>query len=245
MVQSAGFYPSRNKATGFTLLEVLVSLAIFAAISAGAFRILQSSIGAHQQSEYQMQQFDALTRILDMMEHDLLQAIDRPIRDSDGDSLAAFVGDSESMQFTHGGWNNRPAEMDSSEPAHATLQRCEYRQSLRQAVRRSHWERPGYRGQTPNQGTYINMVSRQQWNVLDRVVTSTANTTVEIPVHSINFHYLSHNRVWHSRWPATLSNKRHTQSLPLAIKVEMQTARFGLITRLFYVGDKALSDDNS
>lgn len=212
--------PSR-KSAGFTLLEVLISLSIFAVMSVGAFHILQGAIASHRQSDQRMEQFDALNRMLRSIESDLRQSIDRPIRDSDGDTLAAFIGQLESLEFTHGGWNNRPrAIAKNRQPAHSTLRRSGYRQTVKPT----------------EEGGYITLLSRQQWVVLDRARDSKAVTTLAIPIHRISFNYLSHNRVWHNQWPAIINSAETDQSLPLAIKLDLQTTQFGLVTRLFYVG---------
>lgn len=220
---------SRSKlapmANGFTLLEVLISLSIFAVISVGAFSILQSSFASYRQSEQRMEQFEAFNRMLGSLESDLSQSIDRPIRDTDGDTLAAFIGQLESLEFTHGGWNNRPGAIEKNhQPAHSTLRRSAYRQTVKRT----------------EEGGFVTLLSRQQWHVLDRARDSKAITTLSIPIDRISVSYLSHNRTWHNKWPALVTRHGTEQSLPRAIKLDLQTIQFGLVTRLFYVGDSPL-----
>lgn len=218
-----------RKPKGFTLLEVLISLSIFAVISVGAFHILQSSIATERQSEQRMEQFDALNRMLESIERDLRQSIHRPIRDRDGDTLAAFIGEQESIEFTHGGWNNRPGAIEQNrQPAHSSVRRSGYGLTVKPA----------------QQGGLITLLSHQQWHVLDRARDSRAITTLDIPVRRISISYLSHNRVWHNNWPAILNSQDTQQSLPLAIKLDLQTTEFGLVSRLFYVSDNPVEGDS-
>ena len=213
---------------GFTLLEVLISLSIFAVISVGAFHILQSSIASHRQSEHRMEQFEALNRMLESIESDLRQSIDRPVRDSDGDTLATFIGKLESLELTHGGWSNRPGAIAKNrQPAHSTLRRSGYRRTVK----------------PKEEGGFVTLLSRQQWYVLDRARDSRAVTTLEIPIRRISINYLSHNRTWHNKWPAIINSQNTKQSLPLAIKLDIQTIEFGLVTRLFYVSDSPVDGD--
>ncbi len=214
---------------GFTLLEVLISLAIFALMSVGAFHILQNSIASHRHSGQRMEQFDSLSRMLESIESDLRQSIDRPIRDRDGDTLAAFIGQLELLEFTHGGWNNRPGALaNNRQPAHSTLRRSGYRQTLK----------------STEEGGYITLLSRRQWVVLDRARDSSALTTLEIPIRRIRFNYLSHNRTWHNKWPATINSPETDQSLPLAVKLDLETTEFGLVTRLFYVSHSPIEGNS-
>jgi len=218
-----------QKSKGFTLLEVLISLSIFAVMSVGAFHILQTSIASHRQSEQRMEQFEDLNRMLESIEADLRQSVDRPIRDGDGDTLAAFVGELESLEFTHGGWNNRSGAIEKNrQPAHSRLRRSGY----------------GVAVKPTEEGGFTILLSRQQWHVLDRARHSRPTTTLEIPIRRLSLNYLSHNRVWHNRWPAIINRQDTDPSVPLAIKLDVQTAQFGLITRLFYVSDSPVSGDS-
>jgi len=220
--------PTRQS-KGFTLLEVLISLFIFAVMSVGAFHILQSSIATQRQSEQRMEQFEALNRMLESLERDLRQSIDRPIRDNHGDTLGAFVGELESIEFTHGGWNNRPGAIEKNrQPAHSTLRRAGY----------------GLTVKPTEQGGFMTLLSRQQWHVLDRARDSRALTTLAIPIRRISISYLSHSKVWHNKWPAMLLSGQDTQqNLPLAIKFDLQTTQFGLVSRLFYISDSPIEGD--
>ena len=211
---------TNSKYLGFTLLELLVALSIFAIISLGAFKLITQIISYHQRSEERMNYFQSLSIMLNLIEKDLLQAIDRPIRDEFGDRLPALIGDSEKVELTHGGWVGRPLALQPDYQAQAELKRTLYSLELNY-----------------QDGRYMSLWARQQWDVLDRVQHSRSVQTLAIPVNQATIRYLSHERHWSTEWPSNSGVNPHTQqrALPLAIELALVTEKFGSITRLFEV----------
>lgn len=209
--------PIKNQG-GFTLLEVLTALSIFALISIGSFQLTTTTIKTVQSSEQYMQQFIDLSNMLNTMELALLQSLHRPVRDEFGDHLPAFTGDSERIEFTHGGWNNRPKEIvqKSTIQIHSTLQRRACATALK----------------VTEAGVYQRYWSCQHWTVLDRVQHSQPIPDLSVPVTQVEIRYLSHSRTWHNRWPKNNDSK----SLPLAVEINITSDRFGNIHRLFQLG---------
>ena len=214
---------SDRKGQGFTLLEVLVALSIFALISVGSFQLISGSVNYQQRAEERMLDFNSVNKMLKLMERDLLQAIERSVRADYGDRLAAFSGDSKGFEFTRGGWANRPTAITlNSRPAHATLQRMAYH--LRFA--------------DGKQGGYENRWTRERWDVLDRVPSSRSQTSLQIVVDNVSVRYLSHGKVWSNHWPVTLDASQEGYSaLPLAVEVELSLTGFGEVRRLFEVSN--------
>ena len=215
------------KGQGFTLLEVLIALSIFALISVGSFQLISASVNYQQRSEERMAGFKSVSKMLSLMESDLLQSLERPVRDDYGDSLAAFSGDSASIEFTHGGWSNRPVGIEvGGRPAHATLQRTVYR----------------FEFSNDEQGGYQNLWSRQRWDVLDRVQSSRSQISLRILVERVSVRYLSHGKIWSNHWPVTIdASQEGYRALPLAVEVELSLAKFGEVRRLFEVSRFASS----
>lgn len=209
---------NNKKQSAFTLLELLVALAIFAIISVGAFQLITQVTNYQQRSEQRMQAFNAVSAVLNIMERELLQAIDRPIRDEFGDALPALVGDSQSVELTSGARISSPVALRADHGAQADLQRSLYRLKLKY-----------------QEGTYISIWTRQQWDVLDRVQQSQPVQTLAIPLDQVNLRYLSHSRHWLTEWPDSSGHAKEQQPLPLAIELQLVTGQFGTITRLFEV----------
>lgn len=116
----------RPQASGFTLVEMLIALAIFALIAGGAMGLLRFSVDAEIASRSKTEQLAAMRRFLSIWTADLAQAAPRPSRDEAGGvqpALEAPTGspDGTILRLTRGGWSNFDAEPRPS------LQRVAYR----------------------------------------------------------------------------------------------------------------------
>ncbi|MEJ6684004.1 MAG: type II secretion system minor pseudopilin GspJ [SAR86 cluster bacterium] len=107
---------------GFTLLEVLVAMSIFSVIGLGASQMLRSMIQTHDRTQARIESFSGVTQALLLMERDLTQIVDRPIRDEYGEPLPSLMVASGRypLEFTRTGWNN-PLNLPRS-----SLQRVAY-----------------------------------------------------------------------------------------------------------------------
>jgi general secretion pathway protein J len=77
---------------GFTLLEILIALAIFAIMSIMAYAGLAAVLHARAATEPHSEQLAQLQMALYLLNDDLSQAINRPIRDELGSTEPAFSG---------------------------------------------------------------------------------------------------------------------------------------------------------
>ncbi|MDF1763182.1 MAG: type II secretion system minor pseudopilin GspJ [Oleibacter sp.] len=110
---------------GFTLLEVLVAIALSAGIALGAVQLLSNISGSSRGTEATSDELTQLQRFNQVVSRDMEQFIDRPIRDVYGDSQPSLIldGGDYLLEFTRAGWRNSPV----SEDPHATMQRIAYR----------------------------------------------------------------------------------------------------------------------
>jgi general secretion pathway protein J len=113
---------------GFTLLELLVALAIFSLIAVMAYGGLETVLNQHARTEENAESLAVLQKTYLLMQRDIEQMVPRAIRDEFGDQQAPLIGTSL-FQFTRGGWNN-PANHPRS-----TLQRVGYSLEDRQLIR--------------------------------------------------------------------------------------------------------------
>lgn len=100
---------------GFTLVEVLVALMIFAILASAGVALLSFSVRAQAASGRKLDDLAALDRTLAILAADLAQAQARPTRDDGGAPLPAFVGEAGGetqplLRFVRGGWTNLDAE---------------------------------------------------------------------------------------------------------------------------------------
>ena len=120
---------------GFTLLELLVAVAIFAVLSAMAYGGLRNVIDNSQQTEIAMLRLQQVQLAMLKVSRDLTQLSQRSIRDEYGNSsnyILTGQGDDIFIEFTRGGRRN-PAEMLRSH-----LQRVAYKIE-ENTLSRLHW----------------------------------------------------------------------------------------------------------
>ena len=116
---------------GFTLLEMLIALAIFGLMAVMAYSGLTSVLDLQFHTEAEAERLAGLQKAYLVMQRDIEQAVARPVRDAFGDEQAPLVGD-QNLELTRGGWSNPLGRPRS------TLQRVGYSYNDRQ-LRRFVW----------------------------------------------------------------------------------------------------------
>lgn len=121
---------------GFTLVELVVSLFIFALISAAGVALLGYSVDAQASAGQRLDEVAAIRRAGALLTADLAQATPRISRDAEGRTQMAFEGGSGAagevaLAFVRRGWRNEDGE------ARPSLQKVEYRLEGGTLMRRS------------------------------------------------------------------------------------------------------------
>mgnify|MGYP000971149118 FL=1 len=133
-------------ARGFTLLELLVAVAIFALLGVGSYRLLASTISVRDAAKAHDAALIQLQRSFIVMNRDLSQAIARPIRDQYGDAVAALVLKNNVLEVTRVGVPNPLKQVRSD------LQRVSYEVNNKGELVRSAWQQLDRdRGVSPQQ----------------------------------------------------------------------------------------------
>jgi general secretion pathway protein J len=166
---------SAPRARGFTLIEVLVALAIFAILAVIAYGTMGQTLANAEMLTERMQRLQSLQRTMRYLSEDFMQLAPRPVREDLGDNLGpALHTDVESdfaVELTHGGWSN-PAALPRG-----TLQRVAYRLEEDELV-------------------------RYHWTVLDRTLSNEpAGRALLDEVDSIVFRFMQDNGDWSEEWP--------------------------------------------
>jgi general secretion pathway protein J len=81
---------------GFTLLEILIAVAIFALVSTATFSMMQQTIKASDVFNSKSDDLVTLQRAHRLLHNDFSQVIARPIRDQYGDKQPAVISEVES-----------------------------------------------------------------------------------------------------------------------------------------------------
>ncbi len=165
---------NRRHGAGFTLLELLVALAIFAVLAAIAYSALNQVTATRHYLEAKTARLNALQLVFSVLERDIEQGVAREVRDEFGDTEPAVKGGGAGTQLlsvTRNGWRN-PLDLP-----------------------RSHLQRVAY-------VFADNKFVRQSWPVLDRGPGVTPYTEVMLEdVKAVELRFLDQDRAWQAFWP--------------------------------------------
>jgi general secretion pathway protein J len=215
-----------HKSAGFTLLEVLIAISIFAIIGLGAYRMLDMIILSQVRVDSHTETLRKTERAMQLISMDFEQLVDRPIRDNYADKLAAILSPQQDylIEFTRQGWRN-PLQFPRSQ-----LQRVAYELG---SISNSD-SNNGASNESSN-GTHL---LRHYWNVLDRAQDSQPRTQVLLKnVDDLQVRFLGSEGQWHTEWPPTLATGKKPHGLPSAVVLEIQTQSLGQIERLFQLSE--------
>ncbi len=194
---------------GFTLLEILVAMALFSIVSYMSYSGLDAVIRQHEIVSESAARLRQLQYAMRRLVQDFSQIQPRAIREETGEghkpALIADTRTAEPMELTRAGWPNPLAHPRSS------LQRVAY------------WVED-------------NTLIRAQWPVLDRML---GQEPIELEllegVEEFQLLFLGANNEWAEQWPPPDSQDSgaDTQAaLPQAVEIILQLDDWGEIRRL-------------
>ncbi len=91
---------------GYTLIEVIVAVTVFAFLAAGAYIALDGLSRAAMDHRDRANQFGELQTALARLDGDLRQLATRPVRGPDGRHEPALAGGRTNLTATRAGWSN-------------------------------------------------------------------------------------------------------------------------------------------
>ncbi|KTC88961.1 GspJ family T2SS minor pseudopilin variant LspJ [Fluoribacter dumoffii] len=190
---------------GFTLIEILIALAVFAILATITTSVLYNAFTTRSRVNEQSERLSELQLAISLIQQDTSQTVERPIRSNDMQLLSAFIGQTHYVEFTRDGDVN-PGSIEKR----STLKRVAY---------------------SCEQGTLI----RRTWNTLDRINQKDYEDKILLNhIAECHFGYLNQNLQVLPEWreQAVALNQRR-EPFPKAIQVNMVLQDQGKINLLF------------
>lgn len=198
---------------GFTLLEVLVAIAIFSVVSLASFTIFDTVLKGEEISKSRSERQNELQRAFLLMERDFTQIAKRSMR-MNGEAPSenflqtaddSFLDNEQAIAFVRNGWTNPGLLLPRSD-----MQNVAYRLE-------------------------DETLQRLHFNFVDAVVGQEPKVRALLnDVENLDFEFYD-GKKWQKKWSGN--------TLPLAIAIEVDTLDFGLIRRQFLVAGDARVDD--
>lgn len=202
-----------RRQAAFTLVEVLVAVAIFGILAALAYGTLSRTLTSADMLTVRMERLAAIQRTVRYLGDDFMQLAPRPVRDELGDNLVPTLRtdfqSNYALELTRGGWNN-PAGLPRG-----TLQRVAYRLEDGELV-------------------------RYHWPVLDRTLGNEPIAHALLDgVDNVEFRFMRENGEWADEWPpgaqAGIPGGPGLRMRPRAVEIVVSLSDEGVITRLIEV----------
>ncbi len=198
---------------GFTLLEVLIAIAIFSVVSLASFTIFDTVLRGDESSKLRSDRQNELQRAFFLIERDVMQIAKRSLR-INGEAPTnvfiqtaddSFLADNQAMAFVRNGWTNPGLLLPRSD-----MQSVAYRLE-------------------------DNTLERLHYNFVDAVVGQEPKIRPLINnVSELSFEFYDGQK-WQEKWSGN--------TLPLAVAIEIETDDFGFLRRQFLVaGDSMVND---
>jgi general secretion pathway protein J len=229
----------RRTAAGFTLIEIMVAVAIAFLMATMGYGVIRQAIttrAALREKQARLLELETTVRVL---EQDFVQLTPRPVRQPIGDepsqpSLQGSAGGTQASGSVSslGGGSSASSSSSSGTPPLVALTRAGWANP--NGLQRPAEQRVAYFFEN---GT----LRREYWYVLDPTLSSTtAKRDLLTKVKSVTIEYMDLTHAWQPQWPpptvaGALALESNLRLRPIAVRVTIDTEDFGKIVRIFEV----------
>jgi general secretion pathway protein J len=203
----------RRPAAGFTLVELLVAIAVFAVLSGMAYRALSVVLESRGHIERENRKWREVALFIARLEQDVAAAVPRPVRDPGGVVVPAVAGTPAPARPQDGALVLTRTAFAADPGATGSPRRLGYR--LR--------------------GTTVELLA---WTVLDQGPrTEPAVVAALNEVKQMDVRFLDHRGQWHLQWPPPGASAPH-KAIPAGVELALTLATGERVVRLIATGTR-------
>lgn len=231
---------NRLKRTGFTLIEMLIALAMGAAIALLAYRALSGAINIEERVTEQAESLTGVNRVWQLLGDDLQHSVSRSWRDAfdkQQPAMQGLLGDRQAQSSAIATGNDsyllqfvRTGQQNILNQARSNLTLVGYRLTLEEN------DTDDSEQQVDEDKGNLTLW-RDYWRPIDSTEEPTISSRRVLDnIVSVQFRYLpqgvdsTKNENWIEGWPAPATAP---SSLPLAVEVGIELNDLGKVVRLF------------
>jgi general secretion pathway protein J len=202
-----------NKHRGFTLIEMLVAVAIAAILAVMAVGAFREALAHREVIKARGTRLAAVQATMRTFVQDFSQIVPRPIREPVGagyqPAVTGGTGATPQLDFSRGGWSNPVGSQRSS------LERVRY-------------------------ALIDGVLYRYHWLVLDpQLQPEPVQRKLLDGVQGFQVEYMDDSRTWQASWPPgtsiSINGERQLRARPIAIRVTLTLQDWGALVRVIEV----------
>lgn len=190
---------------GFTLIEVLIALSIFAILASITSSAMYQAFNTREHLTQQSDQLNTVAKAILLFKQDTQQILERAILADEFHSFPPFIGQSQYTEWTRGGVMNTMGQ-----PLKKTLQRVAFL-------------------------CKNNQLYRRHWQILDGPHRKLYDDQLLLThLKRCQFHFIAHNKQKLSTWrESAVQQNQQQETLPLAIELTLEWTDWGKMSLLF------------
>lgn len=205
--------------SGFTLVEVLIAMAITAFVSVLSYQTLSTALAGIESARTESERLHEINRAFTVLSRDVRQMTNRPVRDEFGQMASAVSGGElarDPLRLTRSGWHN------STGAPRSTLQRVAYRLEEDKLLRLSYPVLDRTTAIEPTETVLIDGVEVFELRFLPSV------NALEVDRNQV-----IDRRFWQENWVADVGFTDNIIDPPVAIEVRVILSDWGELERLY------------